>query len=122
MSELEQCYRALDALASTNTIRKGIDGNLSSKQQRAVAIAKATRTPAGAVLARRILQLEKAEAVGLGYGIPLAKAMGLPISKSLAEQSDDELLAALEELTRELKRRGYREEEEDEWGSRFEEA
>jgi len=99
MSELRKCYEALDALAASNTIRKGIDSKLSIKQQEAIAIAKATKTPAGAALARRIMELEKAEAIGLGYGLPL------------------------EEISRELKRRGYTEEEaEDDWSSAFEEA
>ena len=81
MSELKKCYEALDVLAASSTIRKGIDSKLSIKQQRAIAIAKATKTSAGAALARRIMQLEKAEAIGLGYGLPLAQAMGLPVSK-----------------------------------------
>jgi len=75
--------------------------------------------------------LEKAEAIGLGYGLPLAQAMGLPVSKEhftaqngpVEMRTDDELLAALEEISRELKRRGYREEsEDDDWSSAFEEA
>ncbi len=127
MSELKKCYEALDALAASSTIRKGIDSKLSIKQQEAIAIAKATKTPAGAALARRIMQLEKAEAIGLGYGLPLAQS----ISKErftarngpVEMRTDDELLAALEEITRELKRRGYREEsEDDDWSSAFEEA
>jgi hypothetical protein len=77
------------------------------------------------------MQLEKAEAIGLGYGLPIAKAMGLPVSKErftskngpVEMRTDDELLAALDEITRELKRRGYTEEEaEDDWSSAFEEA
>ena len=131
MSELKKCYEALDALAASNTIRKGIDSKLSIKQQRAIAIAKATRTPAGAALARRILQLEKGEATYLAVGYPIAQAMGLPVSKEhftaqngpVVMRTDDELLAALEEISRELKRRGYTEEEaEDDWSSAFEEA
>ena len=125
MSELKKCYEALDALAASSTIRKNIDSKLSIKQQRAIAIAKATKTSAGAALARRIMQLEKAEAIGLGYGLPIAKAMGLPVSKNgpVEMRTDDELLAALDEITRELKRRGYTEEEaEDDWSSAFEEA
>lgn len=129
MSELKKCYEALDALAASSAIRKNIDSKLSIKQQRAIAIAKATKTPAGAALARRIMELEKAEAIGLGYGLPLAQAMGISKEHFTAEngpaemRTDDELLAALEEITRELKRRGYTEEEaEDDWSSAFEEA
>ena len=131
MSELKKCYEALDALAASSAIRKNIDSKLSIKQQRAIAIAKATKTPAGAALARRIMELEKAEAVGLAYTVPLMKAMGLPVSKEhftaqngpVEMRTDDELLAALEEISRELKRRGYTEEEaEDDWSSAFEEA
>jgi len=57
--------------------------------------------------------------------------MGLPVSKEhftaqngpVEMRTDDELLAALEEISRELKRRGYTEEEaEDDWSSAFEEA
>ena len=104
MSELKKCYEALDVLAASNTIRKGIDSKLSIKQQRAIAIAKATKTPAGAALARRIMELEKAEAIGLGYGLPLAQAMGLDSGRgkpaTLRKSSDDQLL-------KELERRGY---------------
>ena len=130
MSELKKCYEALETLASTNAIRKNIDSSLSPKKQRAIAIAKATKTPAGAALARRIMELEKGEAIGLGYGLPIAKAMGLPVSKEhftarngpVEMRRDDELLAALDEITRELKRRGYTEEKDDDWSSAFAEA
>jgi hypothetical protein len=96
-----------------------------------VRIAKATKTAAGRVLARKILELQRAEATQLAYAVPLAKAMGLPVSKEhftaqngpVEMRTDDELLAALDEITRELKRRGYTEEEaEDDWSSAFEEA
>jgi len=105
MSELKKCYEALDALAASNTIRKGIDSKLSIKQQRAIAIAKATKTPAGAALARRILQLEKGEATYLAVGYPIAQS----ISK--------------EHFTARNGPVGYTEEEaEDDWSSAFEEA
>lgn len=113
MSELQKCYKALDALASTSTIRKSIDSSLSPKKQRAVAIAKATKTPAGAALARRILQLEKQQAVSFAYAVPVVKAMGGFSHENgpLEAHTDDELLEKLEEITRELKRRGFVEEE-----------
>jgi gamma-glutamyltranspeptidase len=114
-------------LAASNTIRKGIDSKLSIKQQRAIAIAKATKTPAGAALARRIMQLEKGEATYLAVGYPIAQSISKErfTSKNgpVEMRTDDELLAALDEITRELKRRGYTEEEaEDDWSSAFEEA
>lgn len=120
MSELKKCYEALDALAASNTIRKGIDSKLSIKQQRAIAIAKATKTPAGAALARRIVQLEKAEAVGLAYTVPLMKAMesgfeGLKdrdddwSSKFEGVDEEEEGLSGFStaDIFTELKRRGY---------------
>jgi len=122
MSELKKCYEALDALAASNTIRKGIDSKLSIKQQRAIAIAKATRTPAGAALARRILQLEKGEATYLAVGYPIAQSIskerftaseGAPVEMV----EDDDLLHELEEIRdraeeirEELLSRGYKEE------------
>ena len=130
MSELQRFYKALDALAGNERIQKSAyDKELSPREARAVRIAKATKTPAGAALARRIMELEKAEAIGLGYGLPLAQAMGISKERFTAQngpvemRTDDELLAALEEISRELKRRGYTEEEaEDDWSSAFEEA
>ena len=124
MSELKKCYEALDVLAASGTIRKGIDSKLSIKQQRAIAIAKATKTPAGVALARRIMQLEKAEAIGLGYGLPLAQAMGISKERFTASEgapvemaADDDLLHELEEIKNraeaireELLSRGYKEE------------
>lgn len=122
MSELRKCYEALDALAASSTIRKGIDSKLSIKQQRAIAIAKATKTPAGAALARRILQLEKGEATYLAVGYPIAQSIskerftaseGAPVEMV----EDDDLLHELEEIRdraeeirEELLSRGYKEE------------
>ena len=120
MSELKKCYEALDALAASSAIRKNIDSKLSIKQQRAIAIAKATKTPAGAALARRIMQLEKAEAVGLAYTVPLMKAMesgfeGLKdrdddwSSKFEGVDEEEEGLSGFStaDIFTELKRRGY---------------
>ena len=115
MSELKKCYEALDALAASSTIRKGIDSKLSIKQQRAIAIAKATKTPAGAALARRIMELEKAEAVGLGYAVPLMKAMGSGFedddwsSRFEGVDEEEEGLSGFStvDIFTELKRRGY---------------
>lgn len=120
MSELKKCYEALDALAASSAIRKNIDSKLSIKQQRAIAIAKATKTPAGAALARRIMQLEKAEAVGLAYTVPLMKAMesgfeGLKdrdddwSSKFEGVDEEEEGLSGFStaDIFAELKRRGY---------------
>jgi hypothetical protein len=122
MSELKKCYEALDVLAASSTIRKGIDSKLSIKQQRAIAIAKATKTPAGAALARRILQLEKGEATYLAVGYPIAQSIskerftaseGAPVEMV----EDDDLLHELEEIRdraeeirEELLSRGYKEE------------
>ncbi len=122
MSELKKCYEALDALAASSTIRKGIDSKLSIKQQEAIAIAKATKTPAGAALARRILQLEKGEATYLAVGYPIAQSIskerftaseGAPVEMV----EDDDLLHELEEIRdraeeirEELLSRGYKEE------------
>jgi len=124
MSELKKCYEALDALAASNTIRKGIDSKLSIKQQRAIAIAKATRTPAGAALARRILQLEKQQAVSFAFSVPVAASMG-----AFRKADPDDLFEQIKEnerehaeLIRRLKEARGDYEEEDDWSSQFSEA
>jgi hypothetical protein len=59
MSELKKCLNALEAMSSPE-VRKSISGqHLSQGDARAILIAKASETPAGAVLARRILRLEQ---------------------------------------------------------------
>ncbi|MDI9416983.1 MAG: hypothetical protein QM438_04450 [Euryarchaeota archaeon] len=105
MSELKKCYEALDALAGNERIQKSAyDKELSPREARAVRIAKATKTAAGRVLARKILELQRAEATQLAYAVPLAKAMGLDSGRgkpaTLRKSSDDQLL-------KELERRGY---------------
>ena len=123
MSELEQLHKQLEKIAKSY-VRKSIDGReLTPKQARAVAITKAsTESPAGRQIARRITQLEQQQAAGLGYGIPVTKERFTAKNGPFEMQTDDELLAALKEVTRELKRRGYTEEEEDDWSNAFEEA
>ena len=122
MSELEKCMRALEAIGKSRVEKSANYGSKSQKVQKAMAIARGSETPQGAVLVRRILQLQRQRAAGLGYGIPVTKERVTAKNGPLEMQSDDELLASLKEVTRELKRRGYVEEEEDDWSSYFEEV
>ncbi|OPY56816.1 MAG: hypothetical protein A4E49_00160 [Methanosaeta sp. PtaU1.Bin112] len=122
MSELEQLHNKLEKIAKSY-VQKSIDGRpLSAKVAHAIAITKATtQDPDGRRIARRILELEQQQEAGLSYGIPVTKGFTAK-NGPLEMQTDDELLASLKEVTRELKRRGYVEEEEDDWSSAFEEA
>jgi Mg2+ and Co2+ transporter CorA len=114
MSELEQLHKQLEKIAKSY-VKKSVDGReLTPKQARAVAITKAsTESPAGRQIARRIMQLEKQQAASFAYAVPVAKAMGGFSHENgpLEAHTDDELLEKLEEITRELKRRGFVEEE-----------
>lgn len=118
MSELEECYSALQKIAKSY-VKKSIDGReLTPKQARAVAITKAsTESPAGRQIARRIIQLEKQQAASFAYSVPVAASMGA-FRKQVEANDDDELLQELEEIRAradkirdELLSRGYEEED-----------
>ena len=74
MSELERCMNALEKIGKS-FIQKSATYQ-SPKVARACAIAKATRTPEGSILARRVMQLHRQEVMKKAYG-PVLKSMGL---------------------------------------------
>lgn len=78
MSELEQCLTALEKIGM-GMIRKSASGK-SDKVMKAMATAEATKTRAGAVLARRILQLEQQQVIRKQYA-PILKSMDLDDSQ-----------------------------------------
>lgn len=97
MSELDQCLRALEQIGMQRVQKSMTDGRpRSAKVIKAMAIAEATKTHAGAVLARRILQLEQQEVLRKSFA-PVMKSMGL----SVPGDSDDEI-AALKARLRQL--------------------
>jgi hypothetical protein len=86
MSELDRCMKALEAIGN-NLVQKSATYQ-SSKIARARAIGKATSTPEGAVLAKRIMQLHRQEVVRKMYA-PVIKSVGLDREESRYD-SDDE--------------------------------
>jgi hypothetical protein len=83
MSELEQCMKALEAIGKSR-IQKSATYQ-SPKVAKACAIARGSETPEGAILAKRIMQLQRQQVMKALYG-PELKAMGL----DREESSDDE--------------------------------
>lgn len=112
MSELTDCYNALEAIAKSVIIKSDDGQHRSAKVEKAMRTTAATRTPAGAVLARRILQLEQQAAIRAEFA-PVIKSMGLDreeedewSSKFSEADTDDE-----DELRRELREIQEREKE-----------
>lgn len=66
MSELDQCMNALESIGKS-LIQKSATYQ-SPKIARACAIAKATQTPEGAILARRVLQLHRQQVIRKQFG------------------------------------------------------
>jgi hypothetical protein len=75
MSELEQCMKALEIIGNC-IVQKADTGHKSAKILKAMAIARASETPEGAVLARRVIQLHRQNVMKMAYG-PVLKSMGL---------------------------------------------
>jgi hypothetical protein len=105
MSELEQCYRALEIIGKS-FVQKSATSYQSPRVARSCLIAKATRTPAGAILAKKILRLQKQEAMRAQYG-PIIKSMGLDWEETQEDEwsslfskadSEEDLLKRLKEL------------------------
>jgi hypothetical protein len=92
MSELEQCMNALEAIGK-NFVQKSATYQ-SSKVARARAIAKATETPEGAVLARRVIQLQRQQSI--------RKSLGLADPESDALQKLESLQAEKMEIIRSM--------------------
>ena len=123
--EIEKNMKKLEKIGLRyGGIEKSIKPGASQKGIRATLITKASQTPEGSVIADRILKLQRQRSMAAAYGLPMSKGERFTSKNGPVEmRTDDELLAALEEITRELKRRGYREEsEDDDWSSAFEEA
>ncbi len=109
MSELDQAYAQLERIAKSH-LEKSVGGQTpkSAKAARAVAIAKATSTPEGARLARRILQLESQQIVRAQYG-DILKNAGIKAEDAEEDEwlsnfekvDEDELLQKLRELREE---------------------
>ena len=88
MSELDRCLKALEQIGMQRVQKSMTDGRpRSAKIMKALALAEATKTPAGAVLARRILQLEQQETLRKSFGA-VAKSMGL--APAPADDDSDE--------------------------------
>lgn len=76
MSELTECYNALELIAKSVIVKSDDGQHRSAKVEKAMRTTAATRTRAGAILARRILQLEQQQAVRAQFA-PVLKSMGL---------------------------------------------
>jgi len=68
MSEYEQCMKALEIIGN-GIIQKADTGHKSAKVIKAMAIARAAQTPEGAILAKRIMQLERQRSIRKSLGI-----------------------------------------------------
>jgi hypothetical protein len=106
MSELEQCYRALEIIGKS-FVQKSV-AYQSPRVAQACAIAKATSTQAGAVLARRILQLERQQSIRkqLGYSDPAPRRAPAQEEDWWSSQfskadSEEDLLERLKEIAEE---------------------
>ena len=74
MSELEQCMNALESIGKSFIEKSATYPN--NKVARARRICKAIQTPAGAILAKRILQLQRQRAMQMVACGPTEKSMG----------------------------------------------
>ncbi|OPX77818.1 MAG: hypothetical protein A4E45_01762 [Methanosaeta sp. PtaB.Bin039] len=68
MTELDEAYRELQRIAKSYIQKSALEP--VTKADLAKAITQATSTPAGARLARRIIRLERQQAVRKQYGMP----------------------------------------------------
>jgi Mg2+ and Co2+ transporter CorA len=69
MSELENCMKALEIIGMSRVEKSANYGSKSQKVLKAMAIARGSETPQGAVLAKRIIQLHRQEVVRKSLGI-----------------------------------------------------
>ena len=116
--EIEKNMKKLEKIGLRyGVVEKSSKPGASQKTIRAALVSKASQTPEGAIIARKIMNLERQRTMAAAYGLPISKENG-----PVGTMSDDELIAAMEEITRELRRRGYKVVEEDDWSSAFGEA
>lgn len=106
MSELEQCMKALEIIGNSIVQKSANYGSKNPKVQKAMAIARASETPQGAVLARRVIQLQRQQVMKAQYG-PIIKSMGLDrgdtgddewSSQFSKADSEEDLLERLKEI------------------------
>jgi hypothetical protein len=72
--------KELEAIGKSRVEKSANYGSKSQKVQKAMAIARGSETPQGAILARRILQLQRQRVAKVQYGI-ITKSMGLDDSQ-----------------------------------------
>lgn len=92
MSELERCMNALEKIGKSY-IQKSATYQ-SPKVARARAIAKATQTPEGAILAKRVIQLERQRSI--------RKSLGMEDPESESLQKIENLQAEKLEIIRSI--------------------
>lgn len=116
MSELKQLQKALEKMGS-GYIKKSA-GQPLTKVERAIAITKASQTPEGQIIAKRICQLEGQRAI--------RKSMGIEIEDDITDRMKEleREHAALQQKLRSLRsRRGQAGSgSDDEWSSMFQEV
>ena len=86
MSELENCMRALELIGKSRVEKSANDGSKSQKVLKAMAIARGSETPQGAVLARRVIQLHRQEVVRKSLGIADPESDALSKLESLQSE------------------------------------
>lgn len=109
MSELQDCYRALKHI-SKSLVQKN-KGNMSPKVAWSVAITKASETPAGAILAKRIIQLQNQRAMRAQYA---------PFLKNMPEVNGDLTDDRTFDRYQEAARSRAQNEDDDDWSKEFE--
>jgi len=140
MSELKDCYRQLERIAKGMNIKKSMTylyGMPRSKVEKALAMDAASRTPEGAILAKRIIALQNQKAMRMQYA-PFLKNMP-EVAGDLTDDStferyqeaarrrargedddDDPTLEEIRAMIRDAKKKyGL---DDDEWSSLFSEA
>ena len=95
MSELDRIYKKLEMLGR-GIIQKSVGGG--ETVDRPTAVAKACETPEGAVLMKRVIELQKQEALARRY-------------PWMFEKSDEEDIDGVDDLAEELRRLRHREAE-----------
>ena len=144
MSELKDCYRQLERIAKGMNIKKSMNDNKSlnlcgmprSKIEKAMAMDAASKTPEGAILAKRIIALQNQKAMRMQYA-PFLKNMPEVAGdltddstfercqeaarrRAQGEDDDDITLEEIRAMIRDAKKKyGL---DDDEWSSLFSEA
>jgi hypothetical protein len=122
MSELEKCMNALEIMGK-DLVKKSIaEKPVSARVARAMAISRASKTPAGAIIAKRVIQLQRQQV--------LRKAAGMPEDDGAAEDQIRRELRQIQQreklLRAKLREIVYDDVEEggeaDDWSSQFSEA